>query len=69
MFFETSVTEHRLVVYTGNKAIEFFGKMKNIEEEVGEEFIPSHRSYLVNKKNIKEVIYEEKSMVMKNQAV
>lgn len=68
MYFVTSVNEHKLVVHTLNKTIEFFGKMKDIEDEVGEDFIRCHRAYLVNKKNIKEVVYANKIIVMKNQA-
>lgn len=68
MFFETSANEHKLVVHTANKTMEFFGKMKDIEDEVGDDFIRCHRAYLVNRKNIKEVIYDDKLIVMKNQA-
>lgn len=39
LFFETSVKEHKIIVHTKNKSIEFFGKMKEIEDEVGNEFI------------------------------
>lgn len=67
MFFETSVNEHKLIVHTESKSIEFFGKMKDIEDEVGDEFIRCHRAYLVNKKNIKEINYTEKMIIMKNQ--
>lgn len=67
MFFETSANEHKLIVHTENKSIEFFGKMKDIEDEVGDEFIRCHRAYLVNKKNIKEINYSEKLIIMKNQ--
>ncbi|MCI9442394.1 MAG: response regulator transcription factor [Ruminococcus sp.] len=67
MFFETSANEHKLIVHTENKSMEFFGKMKDIEEEVGDEFIRCHRAYLVNKKNIHEVYYAEKLIIMKNQ--
>ncbi|MEF2877046.1 MAG: LytTR family DNA-binding domain-containing protein [Blautia sp.] len=67
MFFETSANEHKLIVHTDNKSIEFFGKMKDIENEVGDDFIRSHRAYLVNKKNIKEIDYTKKIIKMKNQ--
>lgn len=66
MFFETSVNEHKLIVHTINKSMEFFGKMKDIEDEVGEDFIRCHRAYLVNKKNIAEVLYVDKLIIMKN---
>ena len=68
MFFETSSNEHKLIVHTKNKSIEFFGKMKEIENEVGEDFIRCHRAYLVNKENIKEVNYEDKCIIMVTQA-
>ncbi|MGN0426323.1 MAG: LytR/AlgR family response regulator transcription factor [Agathobacter sp.] len=68
MFFETSVNEHKLIAHTENKSIEFFGKLQDIEDEVGEEFIRCHRSYLINKKNVKEVNYTDKYIVMRNQA-
>lgn len=68
MFFETSVNEHKLVVHTKNKSMEFFGKMKDIEDEVGTDFIRCHRAYLVNKNNVKEVLYADKVIIMKNEA-
>mgnify|MGYP001126318223 CR=1 FL=1 len=67
IFFETSSNEHKLIVHTKNKSIEFFGKMKEIENEVGEEFIRCHRAYLVNKANIQEVNYEDECIIMKTQ--
>ena len=69
MFFETSANEHKIIVHTENKRIEFFGKMKDIEEEVGDDFIRCHRAYLVNRNNIKEANYTDKCIVMKNQAI
>ncbi len=66
MYFETSVNEHKLLVHEKHKTIEFFGKMKEIEKEVGEDFIRCHRSYLVNKKNILEINYKKKLIIMKN---
>lgn len=68
MFFETSVSEHKLVVHTVNRTLEFFGKMKDLEDEVGTNFIRCHRAYLVNKNNIKEVLYDDKLIIMKNEA-
>ena len=68
IFFETSVNEHKLFVHTFNKSIEFFGKMKDLENQVGEDFVRCHRAYLVNKKNIKEVDYIKKVIIMKNGA-
>lgn len=69
LFFETSGNEHKIIVHTMNKSIEFFGKMKDIEARVANDFIRCHRSYLVNKKNIKEIKYADKVIVMINGAV
>jgi len=68
MFFETSVNEHKIIVHAESKSMEFFGKIIEIQEEVGKDFIRCHRGYLVNKKNIKEVVYTDKNIIMKNNA-
>ena len=67
-FFETSVNEHKLIVHTGQKSMEFSGKIKDIEQEVGEDFLRCHRSYLINKKNVKEIDYFNKIIYMKGGA-
>lgn len=64
MFFETSVNEHKLIVHTRQKAMEFFGKIKDIEQEVGDDFLRCHRSYLINKKNVKKADYINKIIYM-----
>lgn len=66
IFFETSTSEHKLYVHTFNKSIEFFGKMKDLEAQAGDDFVRCHRSYLLNKKNIEEVDYAGKVIKMKN---
>lgn len=66
LFFETSINEHKLIIHTYNKTMEFFGKIKEIEEEMGETFIRCHRSYLVNRENIREVRSKERIIVMKD---
>ena len=67
-FFETSINEHKLIVHTGQKSMEFAGKIKDIEQEVGEDFLRCHRSYLINKKNIKKIDYINKIIHMKGGA-
>lgn len=52
LFFETSVNEHRIVMYAKNRKIEFFGSLKELEKELNEDFYRCHRSCIVNKKNI-----------------
>ena len=48
--------------------MEFAGKIKDIEQEVGEDFLRCHRSYLINKKNIKKIDYINKIIHMKGGA-
>ncbi len=69
IFFETSINEHKLILHTCNKSIEFLGKIKEIEVEMGEGFIRCHRSYLVNKRKIKEVNFSDKIIIMLNGSI
>jgi two-component system response regulator AgrA len=69
VYFETSTNEHKIIIHTENKSIEFFGMMKEIEREVGHDFIRCHRGYLVNKHCIQEVSYLEKTITLKNKVV
>ncbi|WPC43940.1 LytTR family DNA-binding domain-containing protein [Clostridium sp. JS66] len=55
LFFETSDTIHKIILHAINRQVEFYGKMKDIEETLDERFIRFHRAYLVNKDNISEV--------------
>lgn len=69
LFFETSEKEHKIIVHTMDRSMEFFGKLKDIGEKVGNDFIRCHRAYLVNKENIQEVVYASKVIIMKNGAI
>jgi two-component system response regulator AgrA len=66
MFVETSANEHKLLVHTNQTTTEFFGKIKDMEQEVGDDFFRCHRSYLVNKKWVKEVDYGNRIIYLKN---
>ncbi|AWI04585.1 LytR/AlgR family response regulator transcription factor [Clostridium drakei] len=55
LFFETSDTIHKILLHAVNRQVEFYGKMKNIEETLDERFVRFHRAYLVNKDNISEI--------------
>ncbi len=55
LFFETSDTIHKILVHAINRQVEFYGKMKDIEETLDERFVRFHRAYLVNKDNISEI--------------
>lgn len=68
MFFETSSTIHKVRIHSIDRQIEFYAKMKDLERELGDDFVRCHNSYLVNKDNIKEIDVPNKVLIMKNKA-
>ncbi len=54
-FFETSSNIHKVVLHAKNRQIEFSGTIKDLINTLDDNFIRCHRSFLVNKNNIKEV--------------
>ncbi|WP_160692150.1 LytTR family DNA-binding domain-containing protein [Clostridium sp. C2-6-12] len=62
LFFETADTEHKICVHTLNGQSEFYGTLKDVEKKVPSDFYKTHRSYLVNTKNIKNI--DKKNMVV-----
>lgn len=52
LFFETSINEHRIILYARNRRIEFPGSLKELEKNLSDDFYRCHRSYIVNKKNV-----------------
>lgn len=54
-FFETSSNIHKVILHAKDRQIEFFSTMKELTSTLGGNFVRCHRSFLVNKKNIKEV--------------
>jgi len=55
LFFETSSNIHKVVLHAKERQIEFSGAMKELESELGDSFVRCHRSFLVNRNNIKEI--------------
>lgn len=66
LFFETSVYSHRMILHSENRQVEFKAQMKEIEEQVDERFYRCHKSYLVNKDNIKEIDIKKRIAYMIN---
>ncbi|KHD34974.1 histidine kinase [Clostridium acetobutylicum] len=66
LFFETSFTIHKVVLHSVNRQIEFYAKMKDIEGELDDSFYRCHKSYIVNKKNIKEININKRRIYMIN---
>lgn len=40
--------------------------MKEIEKQLGEDFIRCHRAFLVNRNNILEINYNQRKIILKN---
>ena len=55
LFFETSGNIHKVVLHAKDRQIEFSGTMKDLENTLDDSFVRCHRSFLVNRNNIKEV--------------
>ena len=54
-FFETSSNIHKVILHAKDRQIEFSGTMKELTSTLGDNFVRCHRSFLVNKANIKEI--------------
>ncbi|MBZ9621686.1 LytTR family DNA-binding domain-containing protein [Clostridium sp. FP2] len=68
LFFETVPTGHKVRVHTFKKQIEFYSSIKNLKNSLNDDFYQSHRSYLVNTKNISEIDKKRLLIHMKNEA-
>ena len=66
IFFETLPNTHKIILHGKKRVTEFYGKIKNLEERLDERFYRSNRSFLLNKKNIKEVNIKERKVIMIN---
>ncbi|WP_010074267.1 LytR/AlgR family response regulator transcription factor [Clostridium cellulovorans] len=66
LFFETSSTIHKVIVHAMDRQIEFYGKMKEIEAKLDSGFYRCHKSYIVNKENIKEIDLNNRCIHMVN---
>ena len=54
-FFETSSNIHKVILHAKDRQIEFSGTIKELANSLDDNFVRCHRSFLVNKSNIKEV--------------
>lgn len=64
LFFETSLNVHKIILHCKNRQMEFLGKLKEIEKEVDGRFYRCHRSFLVNKDNIREIDFQKRVIRM-----
>lgn len=66
LFFETSPNVHKVILHCKNRVLEFYGKINELEKSLDERFYRCHRSYLVNKDNIKEIDLQARVIYMEN---
>ncbi|GFP74622.1 LytR/AlgR family response regulator transcription factor [Clostridium fungisolvens] len=66
LFFETSKTVRKVIVHATDRQIEFNGKISDIEEKLDSRFYRCHKSYIINKNNIKELDIKNRIAYMIN---
>ena len=54
LFFETSGNIHKVILHAKDRQIEFCSTIKEVENSLDSNFVRCHRSFLVNRNNIKE---------------
>lgn len=62
------VFDRKVIIHTMDADIEYYGKMKDLEQKAGDEFYRSHRAYLVNFKYVRKydaaVVYLKKGQAL-----
>ncbi|MHC1685337.1 MAG: LytR/AlgR family response regulator transcription factor [Clostridiaceae bacterium] len=64
LFFETASKARRIVIHALDRQIEFYALISDIEKKVDERFYRCHKSYLVNKDNIREIDFKKRIIYM-----
>lgn len=68
LFFESAPTVHKVIMHLANRQVEFYGKLKELED-LSSDFYRCHHSYVVNRKNIQVVKKKEREIIMTNDEV
>lgn len=66
LFLETSINIHKVVLHAIDRQVEFYAKMKDVEDKLDERFYRCHRSFLVNKDLIEEIDMSNRIIKMVN---
>ncbi len=69
IFIETTHRRHTLRLHTQNRMLEFNGELKNMEEQLDQKFIRSHKSFLINKDKIVAINKKENTLTMINNSI
>ena len=62
LFFETASVPHHVLLHTSNSRMDFLGSLGELEAQLGERFIRTHRSYLVAADKIEAVDYKHNKL-------
>ena len=66
LFFETSSNVHKVILHAKERQIEFSSTMKELTSTLGDYFVRCHRSFLVNKNNLKDVDVKNRILYFTN---
>jgi two-component system response regulator AgrA len=66
LFIETTGVAHKVRIHEENRQIEFYGHLKELEENLTDNFYRCHKSYIVNKNKIKEIDKKNNIVIMIN---
>ncbi len=66
LFFETSGNIHKVILHAKDHQIEFPGTMKELISTLDDNFVRCHRSFIVNKNNIKEADVKKRIIYFDN---
>ncbi len=66
LFFETSSNIHKVILHAKDRQIEFPSTMKALSCTLDNNFVRCHRSFLVNKNNIKETDAKKRTIYFTN---
>ena len=66
IYFETSTIIHKVILHCKNRQVEFYSKMKDVENMIDERFCRGHKSFLINKDKIKEIDKKNRIVYMIN---
>lgn len=67
LFFETSTNIHKVILHAENRQVEFYAKMKDIENKLDSDmFYRCHKSFIINKNKIKEIDTKSRIAYMTN---
>ena len=69
LYFEASQdTAHKIIVYTDDGVYSFYGKMKDLEKELGSRFFRCHKSFLLNLSKVRNVDTANKIAFLEREA-